>query len=76
MRRSYEKFREEVKEIEDLFKKKMMEECDITHEDPELIILLLRCSKLLKTSDEFTMACIEAMEKQDEKLDRILSKLN
>lgn len=76
MRESYEKFRKEVSEIEDLFKKKMIEECDLTHEDPDLIILLMRCQKLLKASDEFTMACIESMEEQNDKLDRILSKLH
>ena len=79
MRQSYEKFRNEVKEIEELFKKKMMTDMDVSDiadRDPDLIILLLKMSKLLNTSDEFTMACIEAMETQNEKLDKILNKLN
>lgn len=75
MREHYEKFRNEVKEIEDLFKKKMIEDRDFINEDPELIVLLMRCGKLLKASDEFTLACIESMENQDKKIDKILEKL-
>lgn len=75
MREHYEVLRNEVKEIEDLFKKKMIEDCDLINEDPELIVLLMKIAKLLKASDEFTLACIESMENQDKKMDKILEKL-
>lgn len=79
MRKSYEKLRGELKEVENLLKKRMIEDMDLVDamaEEPELIIILTRLHKLIEISDEFTNAYIDAIENQDKKLDEILSKLN
>lgn len=76
MRESYERIRMETNEIMDLFKKKAIEDDIFDGADPELAILLMRCYSLLKASDKFTLACIKTIEDQNEKLDKILSKLN
>ena len=76
MRESYEKIREEIKEIEDFIKRKITDSEDLMYEDPDMVAMLMRCRRLLKYSDDFTNAYIDAMEAQTEKLDKILSKLN
>ena len=76
MRESYERIRIETREIMDIFKKKLIEEDAFDGVDPETAVLLIKCFNLLKSSDKFTMACIKSMEDQNEKLDRILNKLN
>jgi hypothetical protein len=77
MRESYAKLRTEIKEIEDICKKKLFEEEDIESMDPEATFLMIKMFNLLRYSDQFTLKLIDAIEKIDDidkKLDRLLIK--
>lgn len=75
MKTSYEKVRNEFKEIEEIAKEKIMSGPDITVKDLEEAIIIYKLFDLLKAVDEFSLACIDAMENQNKKLDEILKKL-
>lgn len=65
----------EIEEIKEIFLKAMAKGDMFTDMEPEGFIALQKCLKLIDKSSELMKEYVEVLESQDNKLDKILVKL-
>ena len=65
----------EIEGIKEIFLKEMAKGDTFTDMEPEGIIAIQKCLKLIDKSSELMKEYVEVLESQDNKLDRILEKL-
>ena len=65
----------EIEEIKEIFLKEMAKGDTFTDMEPEGIIVIQKCLKLIDKSSELMKEYVEVLDSQDYKLDKILVKL-
>lgn len=75
VRKSYEKVEREINEL-GVFLRRDFFKTAFIDADPDLVILFAKFNKLLKSYDNFVLDCIDVMEDQNTKLDKILLMLD
>lgn len=65
----------EIEEIKEIFLKEMAKGDMFTDMEPEEFIAIQKCLKLIDKSSELMKEYVEVLESQDNKLDKILVKL-
>lgn len=65
----------EIEEIKEIFLKEMAKGDTFTDMEPEGIIAIQKCLKLIDKSSELMKEYVEVLESQDNKLNKILVKL-